>query len=129
MNLLIDTHVAIWSISDSDRLPPHIAVLIADRANTVFVSAASLFEIAIKRRLGRKTAPPFSASFAKKEFDELGFVLLPISAEHVLAVESLDFDHADPFDRLILAQALSEPLILVTKDRQLSAYGNTIVSW
>ena len=63
MRLLIDTHVAIWSIAETDRLPDRIQDIIADTNNVVFVSVISLFEIAIKRRLGRKSAPPFSARF------------------------------------------------------------------
>lgn len=129
MNLLLDTHVAIWSVADSDRFPPRIAALIADRTNTVFVLVASLLEIAIKKRLGRKTAPPFSARFAKHEFEHLGFRLLPISAAHTVTVESLDLDHGDPFDRLILAQALAEPLRLITKDPKLTGYGANVITW
>jgi PIN domain nuclease of toxin-antitoxin system len=127
LRILLDTHAAIWAVAASDRLPAHVLDLIS--GSEVFISAITLMEIAIKVRLGRSSAPPFSATVAREKFEEAGFQLLDLRPEHALAVETLQLDHGDPFDRLILAQALVEPLRLVTKDRKLAAYGDSIISW
>ena len=72
---------------------------------------------------------PLSSAEAIARFRDAGYVILDVRAEHALAVEAIRLPHGDPFDRLILAQALSEPLILVTRDRQLAAYNHTIINW
>jgi PIN domain nuclease of toxin-antitoxin system len=129
VRLLLDTHVAVWSLTAREKIRSDILQIIADRENEVFVSVCSLVELAIKSRLSRRTAPALTAAAAKVAFEQAEFQLLPVTGAHALALEALDFDHADPFDRLILAQTLAEPLTLVTKDRRLSAYGDTTLSW
>jgi PIN domain nuclease of toxin-antitoxin system len=128
MRLLLDTQAAIWSVSASDRIAKSVAKLV-EEADEIFVSACSLWEIAIKFRLGRVNAPPFSAASANEKFLETGYRILEMRAEHAIAVETLRLDHGDPFDRIILAQALTEPLRLVTKDRKLARYSHAIISW
>ncbi len=126
MNLLLDTHVALWAITDSPCLPTDARNLIAAEKTTVWVSAASVWEIAIKHALGRGDMPVSSLD-AVRYFDESGFRLLPIAPEHAAAVEGLPPHHQDPFDRLLVAQALSEPMRLMTNDPMVALYSDTVL--
>ena len=127
MNLLLDTHVALWAITDSPRLPAKARELIAEPANTVWVSVASLWEITIKHSLGRGDMP-VSGAQAKVWFEQSGYRLLNIEAAHVLGVADLPALHNDPFDRLLVAQALTEPLRLITHDAQVARYSDTVIA-
>lgn len=127
MNLLLDTHVALWAITDSPRLNTKARELIANPANTVWVSVASLWEITIKHSLGRGDMP-ISGAQAKAWFEQSGYRLLNIEAPHVLGVAELPALHHDPFDRLLVAQALAEPLRLITHDAQLARYSDTVIA-
>ena len=127
MRLLLDTHVAIWAVSDTQRPPRKIRDLISDPQTNIYVSAASVLEIAIKRAGGRGNVPPFSSVVAVGYFRQSGYRLLDMTAEHAMAVEQLPVLHGDPFDRLLIAQALAEPLRLVTHDRKVAAYSDTII--
>lgn len=129
MRLLLDTHIALWAIVDDPKLPSIAQRLIAEPGNEVFVSVVSLWEIAIKRALarGRSTDMPISAKEALRYCQEAGYRILEMTAEHAVAVESLPTRHADPFDRLLVAQALSEPMRLITHDAKVAAYGETIM--
>jgi PIN domain nuclease of toxin-antitoxin system len=126
MRLLLDTHIALWAISDDPRLSGQARALITASEHDIFVSAASVWEIAIKHGLGR-TNMPVSGSAALAWFRESGYRLLAISPEHTAAVESLPLLHADPFDRLLVAQALFEPLRLLTHDTQIARYSDTVL--
>ena len=126
MNLLLDTHIALWAITDDPRLSDAARELILAPEATAWVSVASLWEIAIQHSLGRGNMP-VSGSEARSYFQEAGYRLLDIRAEHAVAVEQLPPLHADPFDRLLLAQAMVEPMRLLTHDRQMVAYGGTVV--
>lgn len=126
MRLLLDTHVALWATTEPERLTEAIAEQIEDPGNDVFVSVASLWEIAIKHSR-RPAAMPLSAADARFEFDAAGFAIVDVSASHALAVESLPLIHGDPFDRLLVAQALTEPMRLVTHDAALAAYSDTVI--
>jgi len=128
MNLLLDTQVAIWALAAPERLSSGSRALIADPANDVAVSAISVCEIAVKHRLGKRVgAPPFSAVRALELFREAGFRLLPLTADHAAAAERLPEMHADPFDRLLLAQALHEPLRLMTADALLIGLHDSVI--
>lgn len=129
MRLLLDTHVAIWSLTAIQRLPLEINQMLANRSNDVFVSAASVWEIAIKFRLRRKDSPPFNGEDAIRHFTNVGYDFLNISVAHAAAVGRLDTNHADPFDRLLIAQAITEPLTLITRDRNIAAYSPTFITW
>lgn len=129
MRLLLDTHVAIWATNTPDRLPTHIRNSLLESAGSVAVSVASVWEIAIKYPLGRADAPPLSTHQAIAEFEAAGFSLLDIAAAHAAMVERLPPIHADPFDRLMLAQAIVESLQLVTYDRHLSRYDVGLLTW
>jgi PIN domain nuclease of toxin-antitoxin system len=128
MRLLLDTHVAIWAVTASARLSPRQRETLIE-ADTVHVSHCSLWEIAIKSTQGRWALPPISAHDARDLFERSGFELLEIKLAHIFAVADLPPRHGDPFDRLIVTQALTEPLRLVTHDKALAAYGDTIVVW
>lgn len=129
MRLLLDTHVAIWSIVGPNRIPGIVRDLIVDPSNEVFVSVVVLWEIAIKSSLGRGDRMPITAGYALKDFEQASFALLPVLAEHAIAVSGLPHLHGDPFDRLMLAQAQVEGLRLVTVDRVLQRYDDTIIGW
>ena len=126
MRLLLDTHVALWAIADDPRLKNTARALIADASNTVVVSAVSVWEIAIKHALG-KGDMPVSAAEALAYFKAAGFLLLDVTAEHAAQVEQLAPIHADPFDRLIVAQAFCEPLRLMTHDAVVARYSGAII--
>ena len=126
MNLLLDTHVALWAITDSPRLPLTARELITSPKTNVWVSTASLWEIAIKHALGRGDMP-ISGKDAMCFFSESGYRLLPIEAEHAVAVEDLPAHHNDPFDRILVAQALVEPMRLMTHDALVALYSDTII--
>lgn len=126
MNLLLDTHVALWSITDDAHLSDTARKLISAPRNTVWVSVASVWEIAIKYGLGRGNMP-ISGQAALTYFHQSGYRLLSIAPEHVVAVASLLPHHQDPFDRLLVAQALTEPMRLITHDMTVAKYSDTII--
>lgn len=126
MRLLLDTHIALWALADDRRLHADARALIADRDNVVFVSAASLWEIAIKHTLGR-SGLPFGAAAAVGYFTQAGYRVLPVKPEHAIAVETLPTLHQDPFDRMLVAQALTEPMRLITHDATVAKYSTTIM--
>ncbi len=129
MRLLLDTHVAIWVLVSPHLLNDRIRGLIAAAEDGVHVSAVSVWEIAIKHALKKRDAPPFSGTEAVGYFRQGGFKLLGVTPEHAAAVETLPLLHGDPFDRLLIAQALTEPLRLVTHDTKLAAYSDTIITF
>jgi PIN domain nuclease of toxin-antitoxin system len=121
--LLLDTHVFLWAVSGSRQLTPKIRAVI-NGADEVFVSAASIWEIAIKVRLGKLQADPVAMVGA---IEESGFKELPVRAAHAAHVANLPLLHADPFDRLLVAQAVMEPLRLLTADAGLASYSELVV--
>jgi PIN domain nuclease of toxin-antitoxin system len=122
MNLLIDTHLILWAAGDPDRLSEEARQLLLDSANELYYSAASLWEVTIKRTLGRSD---FQVDPRRlwRMLPVNGYRELPIAGEHAIAVEALPLLHKDPFDRLLLAQARVEGLTLLTVDQQLAEYG------
>lgn len=126
MNLLLDTHVALWAITDSPRLPHEARELIESPRSTVWVSTASVWEISIKHALARGDMP-VSGRDATRYFEASGYRLLAIEPEHAAAVEDLAPHHQDPFDRLLVAQALVEPMRLLTHDAVVARYSDTII--
>lgn len=120
MNLLLDTHVLLWALDDDPSLSPAARAAIIDGHNLVFVSAVTAWELTIKKALGKLRAP---TDEYLQELQRHRFTPLDITAEHVLAVERLPPHHADPFDRMLVAQAQVEKLTLVTRDERLLSYG------
>lgn len=118
--LLLDTNVAVWLLlGDRARVSDDAVEALEDEENTVAISAASVWEIAIKRSLGKLTIKDgWAAALRRLSFDPL-----PVTAIHAEAVERLPWHHRDPFDRLLVAQASVERLSLVTADERLGTYG------
>jgi PIN domain nuclease of toxin-antitoxin system len=119
VRLLLDTHVLLWWRDDSPRLSGRARAEIADAANEVLVSTATLWEIVIKRARGKLIFPDDLEEVVREE----SFELLGIGFQHLRRVELLPELHRDPFDRMLIAQALTEGVPLVTDDRALLAYG------
>ena len=126
MRLLLDTHVALWAITDSPRLAAHGRSLILDPMNSIHISTASVWEITIKHMLG-KGDMPVAGTQAAAHFRAAGYIELPIINAHIALVETLPPHHADPFDRLLIAQALAEPLRLLTHDAALKLYSDSVI--
>ncbi len=127
MNLLLDTHVALWAITDNQKLSAKARALITAPSTSIWVSAVSLWEISIKHGLHRGDMP-VSGQEALNYFRLAGYNILAIEAEHTVAVEELPKHHQDPFDRLLVAQALVEPMRLMTHDETVAKYNDTIIT-
>lgn len=123
MRLLLDTHVFLWAVAGSAQLKPAHRRLI-ESADEVHVSAASIWEVAIKVRLGKVKADPQALVEA---IEASGFIALPVKPAHAAAVVTLPDHHKDPFDRLLVAQALTEPLRLLTADAALAGYSDLVM--
>ena len=129
MRLLLDSHVAIWALSLPHHLSPEVAAILEDQKNDIFVSVAGIWEIAIKGSLKRMSAPEIDAARLVELCEIAGFGILSINPMHALAVSSLPHIHADPFDRLMIAQAKIEPMRLVTHDKVVAAYDESFITW
>jgi PIN domain nuclease of toxin-antitoxin system len=127
MNLLIDTHCWLWSLEAPDKLSAQARQLLADPQNEVFLSAASVWEIVIKSMIGKLTLPSPPGVFIPDRVAALNNQLLSITAAHVFALEQLPAHHRDPFDRLLIAQAISESMQLVTADPNIRKYSVALV--
>ena len=123
MRLLLDTHALLGWLAD-EGLNPGARDAIADPANLVAVSAASAWEISIKKALGRLAAP----NDLEQQVQAGGFVPLPISIAHGIAAGQLPHHHEDPFDRMLIAQAFAEGLTIVTRDKRFNDYGVTLLA-
>lgn len=125
MRLLVDTHLLLWAAASSRRLPSEARRLLEDPANDVIYSAASLWEIAVKASL-RRSDFRIDLALLRSALDTMGFRELPVCGAHAEKLASLPPIHKDPFDRMLVAQSLCEPLILITNDVALAAYGNIV---
>jgi len=125
VRLLLDTHTFLWFILDAPTLSVRARDLIADAGNIVEISPASYWEIAIKISLGKYALPEPYDTFMARQLDINDFRILPILPRHTAALIGLPFHHRDPFDRLMVAQALIEGLPIVSVDPALDAYGIT----
>ena len=123
MSLLLDTHVLLWWLDDPILLSEQALTSIKDTNNEIIVSVVSVWEIAIKKALGKLEAP----DNLKQMVGAAGFTLMPINYEPVWEVKDLPFHHDDPFDRLLVAQTNVENLILVTRDSRLRTYNIPIL--
>ena len=125
MKLLLDTHLLLWAASDPKRIPKSARALIEDPENEVLFSAASLWEIAIKRSLGRQNFRVDPRLLRRSLLDN-GYGELAITSEHVVYVDQLPARHKDPFDRVLVAQPIVEGITLLTNDQTLVGYPGTI---
>lgn len=124
---LLDTHTLIWFINGDKELSTKARAIIQAKDTLNFVSIASLWEIAIKISLGKlELKTPFNQVI--KQLEENGFEILPITFEDTMIVSKLPFHHRDPFDRMIIAQALTHKMIIITKDPSFNQY-NTTTAW
>ena|ERR1700728_4507834 len=123
MHILLDTHIYLWHVSDDELLSREAKSLILG-ADSIRVSAASLWEIAIKVKLGKLKA---DLERLVTEMEPSGFRELPVTSRHAAQLTKLPLLHPDPFDRLLVAQAMSEPLYLVTTDSQLPQYSSLAI--
>jgi PIN domain nuclease of toxin-antitoxin system len=123
MRLLLDTHIFYWSFYERGRLSPKALDQI-ERAEAIFVSSASIWELAIKFRVGKIKVDLLELI---DHIEASGFQELPVWSKHALLVADLPLHHTDPFDRLLIAQAISEPLHLLTADPQLKPYSDLII--
>lgn len=125
MRLLLDTHVFLWWVNDAVELSPKAREVILNQENDCYLSVASCWELAIKVSLGKLRLRASVEQFLPEQLARNGFRLLPVDFRHVARVEALPFHHRDPFDRLLVVQALTEKLVLVTADQHLTRYGVT----
>lgn len=121
MKLLVDTHALIWFITNDRSLPKKTKTIIEDSDNSCVVSVASLWEMGIKYSLGRIELKSDLENIFRI-IEKSGFGLLPITPEHILASTKLGLHHKDPFDRIIIAQAITEKLTIISKDKQFKYY-------
>jgi PIN domain nuclease of toxin-antitoxin system len=126
MRLLLDTCAFLWFVTGDSRLSRRARRALEHTQAEVILSAVSVWEIAIKASLGRLSLPAPVDTYIGEKIAS-GFVLIPIEWTHAAAVERLPLHHRDPFDRLLIAQALSENLPIVTSDAGFSAYGVKVV--
>lgn len=118
MNILVDTHVVLWWLDDPKKLSDKARQLIESLENNIFVSSAVVWEIIIKKSIGKLKAPNNLLEMLKDE----GFISLSITDQHVIKLEQLPSIHQDPFDRIQIAQALTEGFTLITKDEKMLQY-------
>lgn len=124
MRVLLDTQIVLWWMTDDKRLSQKAERVIADPDNEIFVSAASIWEVAIKAALGRIKG---TVEAVVEAIHPSGFTELPITGQHAVQVSKLPLHHRDPFDRILIAQSLSEPMRFITHDRALTKYGDLIL--
>lgn len=129
MRYLLDTHVAVWSAIDAARLPAAVAQLLIDPGNDVRFSVVSLFDIAVKNAPGRRDRMPISVGQAMRFLTEVPYQMLNVEPEHAAALEVLPLLHRDPFDRMLVAQAMADDMRLITHDRTLTRYGNVVLTF
>jgi PIN domain nuclease of toxin-antitoxin system len=122
VSFLLDTQIFLWMFLHPKKIGPKIWACLRDSENGLYFSAASAWEIAIKVRIGKMKLPNSPALYVPRRARESNILSLPISEEHALAVAELPMEHADPFDRILVAQAQLESLTLITSDPVFQRY-------
>ena len=122
MKYLIDTHIFIWWACNPEKLPDNIISIISNKKNTVYLSAASSWEVQIKINLGKITFTDEWENIVMREIEKNSFTVLPVQLSHTFALKKLPHLHRDPFDRILIAQALAEDLTVLTGDSLISSY-------
>ena len=127
MRLLLDSNVLLWALSDRKRLTVKVRRLIESDEHELFVSRASIWELSIKVAKGRLEMPGSSIQSLLDEIGKMGMLILPISDAHILRTETLPHHHGDPFDRMIVGQALEEGCAILSSDAALAAYDAKVI--
>lgn len=127
MRALLDTHTLLWLVDNPDKLPATVAAICEDENNALFISIASFWELAIKMSLGKIELDDNALAHLKTWCDDNAVQLLPISLSHCQQVQTLPFHHRDPFDRLLIAQALCDQLVLLSADGHFADYGVEVI--
>lgn len=120
MNIILDTHIFIWWNDDPSKLSKKAREVIEDRNNIIYISSVVIWEIVVKMMLGKLEAPDNPLAIAIQE----GFIPLPVTGEHAMALKNMENHHSDPFDRLLIAQAKHEGFTLLTRDKAIMKYGD-----
>jgi PIN domain nuclease of toxin-antitoxin system len=128
MRILLDTHVWLWMLTDPERLSAAARAMVEDLSNDLLFSAASSWEIAIKVSLGKLALPEPPARYVPARIQSTGVVPLPIEHGHALLTAELPHHHADPFDRMLVAQAIAEGVPILTADAHLAKYDVEVIS-
>jgi PIN domain nuclease of toxin-antitoxin system len=123
MRLLVDSHALIWAVDDPSHLSSAATVALQDPANTLLVSVATIWEIAIKISLGKLTLSLAYRDWMNRVIGDLSLGILPITVDYADVQVKLSWHHRDPFDRLLVAQSMAEGIRIVSSDTQLDAYG------
>ena len=129
MTYLLDTHVVLWALTDPARLGAAAHEVVASRSSRLVVSAVSAWEIATKSRLGKLPQADVLLGSYAKHLDRLGVIRLPVAEDHALLAGRLDWDHRDPFDRMLAAQAMIESLTVITGDPAFSGCAGVRTLW
>ena len=128
MNLLLDTHIFVWAVTDSPRLPDGIRAALLDAGNSLLVSSASAWEMSIKASSGRWPAANDMLDGLDEAVTGLGATVMPIRIDHAVAAGRLAWAHRDPFDRMLAAQAIVGDVLLVTVDRAFDGSGAALLA-
>ena len=126
MNLIVDTHALIWFLTDNKKLPTKAKQIIENKENNCFVSIATYWEIGIKNSIGR-LALNVDLETIFQIIEETGFEILLITTQQILRNSRLEFHHQDPFDRIIIAQSLTENMPIITKDGEFEKYEVSLI--
>ena len=122
MRVLVDTHTFLWALLKDHRLSARARQVLTSGEHELYFSLVSLWEIAVKMKIGKLNTVGSSVSYIRDEMVEYGMELLPIRYEHILQLEQLPLHHSEPFDRLLIAQAIAESLPILTHDSKFPAY-------
>jgi len=128
MRLLLDTQIFIWWDSEADKLPATILQLCQDEASTLVLSVASVWEMQIKAQLGKLTLHRSLPQIISDQQDSNQLELLPVQAAHVFSLQALPMHHKDPFDRILIAQAMTEDLVVLSVDAMFSRYPIRVIN-
>ena len=127
MRVLVDSNVLYWYLGDRAKLTPRVLKLLDDGSNDLYVSSVSLWELSIKVAKGKLTVPGNSIRSFYEQVDRIGITILTVTKGHILRTESLPHHHRDPFDRMIVAQALEESLTILTADSDIPKYAAPVI--
>jgi PIN domain nuclease of toxin-antitoxin system len=127
VRILLDTHVFLWAITDDPHLSERVRRIFVDSESTVLLSAASVWEIIVKAQAGKLPFPKPAARYLRSQLAKTSVEVLPVMLAHALRVETLPLHHRDPFDRILVAQALEEKIPIASADKALTAYPVNIV--